>query len=148
MGGKTDNPYVSGANGAKPSTQKDPRTQKAYAYFRVHFSEIAAWIEGGCSVRSVWRAYAERASQPFPGSYSTFLRYCNEHGLAPRRPKEGAKDAAHSPGVASPPQPRDKIPSENAPLRGPKPVGSVLGRLNLYPPPLERPPGFIPSEED
>jgi hypothetical protein len=27
-------------------------------------------------------------------------------------------------------------------------VGSVLGRLKLYPPPLDRPPGFTPEQID
>ena len=83
--------------------QGDPRLRYAYPYFRMHLEEIRACIECGCSVRSVWCAYATRAADPFPGSYSSFLRYCGDHGL---------------------------------------------GRLNLFPPPLERPPGFTPEQID
>jgi len=97
-------------------------------------------------MKSVWRAYAERGA--FPGSYRTFLRYCSDHGLAPRRSNEGGEDAANGSGVVSPAQRPDGSVPKTGPLRGPKPVGSVLGRLNMFPPPLERPPGFIPPEED
>ncbi|MGB5696729.1 MAG: hypothetical protein WBM46_13810, partial [Polyangiales bacterium] len=47
---------------------------------------------------------------------------------------------------ASPAQRPEEIPPKRGALRGPKPVGSVLGRLNLYPPPLVRPPGFTPEQ--
>ena len=141
---------MSRADEAKPATEKDPRTLKAYAYFRVHLSEIAAWIEGGCSVRSVWRAYAERASQPFPGSYSSFLRYCHDHRLAPRRSNERGKDAAKSSGVAPPPQRPDAVVPKRGPLRGPKSVASANSARpsKIYPAPASRPREFIPSEED
>ncbi|MFZ1866503.1 MAG: hypothetical protein WAU39_19950 [Polyangiales bacterium] len=132
----------------KQQIEGDPRLRHAYPYFRMHLDEIAACVKGGCSVKSVWRAYAMRAPDPFPGSYSSFLRYCTEHALVPRRTKGGTDGAIPHRVVASPVQRPDTVPQKSGPLRGPKPVGSVLGRLNLFPPPLERPPGFIPSVEE
>ena len=40
--------------------------------------------------------------------------------------------------------PKKTIEDENSR----KPVGSALGRLNLFPPPLERPRQFVPTEDD
>ena len=148
MGGKTDNKVVSGATVRKQTGESDVRLQHAYAYFLLHLKEIAACVEGGCSVKSVWRSYATRTPEPFPGSYSSFLRYCTDHGLAPRRANAGTDTAANRRGLASPAERPDRTPPKTGALRGPKPVGSVLGRLNMFPPPLERPPGFIPSEEE
>jgi len=132
----------------KQPFQVDPRLVHAYPYFRVHLEEIRACIECGCSVRSVWRAYATRAAHPFPGSYSSFLRYCNAHALGRRRAKEGTQSDLHRRGQGLPSQRPNETPSKRGPLRGPKPVGSVLGRLKLYPPPLDRPPGFTPEQID
>ena len=132
----------------KQPVQADPRLRHAYPYFRVHLEEIRACIECGCSVRSVWRAYATRALHPFPGSYSSFLRYCSKHALGPRRAKEGTHAGLHGGGQGLPAQRPKETPSKRGPLRGPKPVGSVLGRLKLYPPPLDRPPGFTPEQID
>jgi len=78
-GGKTDNSDVTVESVDKQTIQVDPRIRHAYPYFRMHLEEIRACIEGGCSVKSVWRAYATRSSKPFPGSYSSFLRYCRKH---------------------------------------------------------------------
>ena len=132
----------------KQLIQADPRLVHAYPYFRVHLEEIRACIECGCSVRSVWRAYVVRAAHPFPGSYSSFLRYCNAHALGRHRAKEGTQADLLRRGQAFPAQPPNETPSKRGPLRGPKPVGSVLGRLKLYPPPLDRPPGFTPEQID
>ena len=128
--------------------QGDPRLRYAYPYFRMHLEEIRACIECGCSVKSVWQAYATRASEPFPGSYSSFLRYCGDHGFGRRRAKGDTRANLHRRAEASPAQRPDETPPKRGALRGPKPVGSVLKRLNLYPPPLERPPGFIPSADE
>ena len=135
-------------NEDKQRIQADPRLRHAYPYFRMHLDEIRACIECGCSMRSVWRAYATRAAHPFPGSYSSFLRYCNGHALRRRRAKEGTQSDLHRRGQALPAQLPNETPSKRGPLRGPKPVGSVLGRLKLYPPPLDRPPGFTPEQID
>jgi len=118
----------------KPTIQPDPRVHYAYPYFRVHLEEIRACIECGCSVRSVWQAYATRAAHPFPGSYSSFLRYCNAHALGRRRAKEGT-------------QRPNKTPSKQGPLKGPKPLASGFGPLRkIYPPPRDRPPGLTPEQ--
>jgi len=117
-----------------------------YPAFVVHLEQITAWLQAGWSMKSIWQAYAARGV--FPASYRTFLRYCNDHGLAPRRPKGAVENAVNGRDLASPAERPDGSVPKSEPLRGPKPVGSVLGRLNLYPPPLERPPGFIPPEED
>jgi hypothetical protein len=125
------------------SPEADP-----YPAFRVHLKEIAAWLQTGCSMKSVWRAYAARGA--FPGSYRTFLRYCRDHGLAARRKKGGGEDPANGEGMASLAEHRDATSPiktiEAAKSRSL--VGSALGRLNLYPPPLERPRAFVPTEED
>ena len=129
--------------------QGDPRLRYAYPYFRMHLEEIRACIECGCSVRSVWCAYATRPADPFPGSYSSFLRYCGDHGLGPRRAKGGTQVDPHDRGRASPAQRPNETPSKRGRLRGPKPLGvSVLGRSNRFPPPLDRPPGFTPEQID
>gem|GEM_PF-7135419 len=147
MGGKTDNRDVSIRSEDKLPI-KDPRLRYAYPYFRMHLDEIATCVKGGCSVKSVWRAYATRAPDPFPGSYSSFLRYCIEHRLVARRAQGGTGADTHRAGAASPASRPDRLPENTGPLRGPKPVGSVLGRLNLYPPPLERPPGTISFSDE
>jgi hypothetical protein len=146
FGGKTDNRDVSIESEDEQPIEGDPRLRHAYPYFRMHLDEIAACVKGGCSVKSVWRAYATRAHDSFPGSYSSFLRYCIDHALVRRGAKGGTDASVQRGAVASPAQRPATIPQNSGALRGPRPVGSVLGRLNLYPPPLERPPGFIPSE--
>ncbi len=118
-----------------------------YPYFLLRLEDIEAWLKAGFSVRSVWRIYCEK-SVPFPGSYRSFLRYCNAHALGRRRAKEGTQSELHRRGQALPTQRPNETPSKRGPLRGPKPVGSVLGRLKLYPPPLDRPPGFTPEQID
>ena len=118
-----------------------------YPFFLLHLEEIKAWLEAGFLIKAVWRKYAERP-RPFPGNYRTFLRYCREHGLKTKKRGRGRQTRTKSPDLGSPAQRRDGSLPKSGPLRGPKPVGSVLGRLKLYPPPLERPPGFIPTEED
>jgi len=147
LGGKTDNPcegkMTSRTQAPEHTISPEP---DSYPAFVVHLGQITAWLQAGWSMKSIWQAYA--ACGAFPASYRTFLRYCNEHGLAPRRPTGAGENGVNGRDVASPAERADRIPPNNAALRGPKPVGSVLGRLNLYPPPLERPPGFIPSEED
>jgi len=126
----------------------DPRLLRPYPHFRMHLEQIRACIECGCSVRSVWRAYAARAPHPFPGSYSSFLRYCSNHALGARRAKGDTETDLHRRGRALPAQRPDETPPKRGALRGPKPVGSVLGRSNLFPPPLDRPPGFTPEQMD
>ena len=127
--------------------QGDPRLRYAYPYFRMHLEEIRACIECGCSVRSVWCAYATRPADPFPGSYSSFLRYCGDHGLGPRRAKGGTQVDPHDRGRASPAQRPNETPSKQGPLRGPKPLASGLGPLRkTYPPPRDRPPGLTPEQ--
>jgi hypothetical protein len=126
----------------------DPRLLRPYPHFRMHLEQIRACIECGCSVRSVWRAYAAQAPHPFPGSYSSFLRYCSDHALGPRRAKGNTPADLHRRGQALPAQRPTEAPSKRGPLRGPKPVGSVLGRSKLFPPPLDRPPGPTPEEID
>jgi len=149
LGGKTDNKGVTAKSEDKQPIQPDPRVLYAYPYFRIHLEEIRTCIECGCSVRSVWRAYATRAAHPFPGSYSSFLRYCNAHALGRRRAKEGTQSDLHRRGQALPAQRPNETPSKRGPLRGPKPVGSVLGPLKkVYPPPLGRPPGLTPEQID
>ncbi|MBW2160499.1 MAG: hypothetical protein JRH14_11165 [Deltaproteobacteria bacterium] len=109
----------------KRTIQGDPRLRHAYPYFRIHLEEIAACVEGGCSVKSVWRSYTTRTPEPFPGSYSSFLRYCRKHcqTVAAVEPK-AAKAPAEKPGRAV----------------------SVLGQGKRYPPPLDRPPGLTPEQ--
>ncbi|MGB8331561.1 MAG: TraK family protein [Polyangiales bacterium] len=116
-----------------------------YPYFLLRLEDIEAWLEAGYSVKSVWRIYSEK-SVPFPGSYRSFLRYCNAHALGSRRAKEGTQSGLHGRGQPLPSQRPNETPSKRGPLRGPKPVGSVLGRSNLFPPPLDRPPGFTPEQ--
>ena len=139
---------MTGKSEDRQTIQGDPRLRHAYPYFRMHLEEIRACIECGCSVRSVWRAYATRTPDPFPGSYSSFLRYCAGQGLGPRRAKGDTQVDLHRRGRALPSQRPGETPPKRGPLRGPKPVGSVLGRLNMFPPPLERPPGPTPEEID
>jgi hypothetical protein len=119
LGGKTDNSDVTVESEDKRTIPGDPRLRHAYPYFRMHLEEIAACVEGGCSVRSVWRAYATRTPEPFPGSYSSFLRYCTDHGLAPRRANAGTDTAANRRGVAPPAQRPDRTP----PLSSLSPLG-------------------------
>ncbi len=107
---------------------EDLRYRYAYPYFVIHLEEITAWLRGGCSAKSVWRAYAQRSTPAFPGSYSSFLRYCRKHGL--HRPLE-------------PQAPR------KATTRGTPRAGSALVSGNRrYPPPLERTPGLVTFPKD
>ena len=58
-----------------------------YPYFLLRLEEIEAWLKAGYSVKGVWRFYCEK-SVPFPGSYRSFLRYCNaQHCDAAERRK-------------------------------------------------------------
>jgi len=126
LGGKTDNSDVTVKSEDKKTIQGDPRLRHAYPYFRMRLEEITACIEGGCSVKSVWRAYATRTPEPFPGSYSSFLRYCRKHCqtvAAAERPK-----------------------AARAPEQKPGRAVSVLGQTKRYPPPLDRPPGLTPAQ--
>jgi hypothetical protein len=125
LGGKTDNSDVTVKSQEEKTSQGDPRLWHAYPYFRMHLEEITACVEGGCSVKSVWRAYATRSSKPFPGSYSSFLRYCRKHcrAVASVEPK-----------------------AVKAPEQKPSGVGSVLGHSKRFPPPLKRPPGLTPEQ--
>ena len=147
--GKTDNPCASTMTSrSEPHEQTISPEADPYPAFRVHLKEITAWLESGCSMKSVWRAYAARGA--FPGSYRTFLRYCQNHALAPRRKKTGAEDPAIGEAAPSPAE-RDGATSPTKSIEDGKsrrPVGSALGRLNLFPPPLERPRQFVPTEED
>jgi hypothetical protein len=119
-----------------------------YPYFLLRLEDIEAWLKAGYSVKGVWRFYCEK-SVPFPGSYRSFLRYCNAHALGPRRAKEGTQSELHRRGDGLPAQRPNETPSQQRPLRGPKPLGvSVLGRSNRFPPPLDRPPGFIPPGDE
>ena len=117
-----------------------------YPYFLLRLEDIEAWLKAGYSVKGVWRIYCEK-SVPFPGSYRSFLRYCNAHALGPRRAKKGTQSDLHRRGQALPAQRPNETPSKQGPLRGPKPVGSVLGPLRkVYPPPRDRPPGLTPEQ--
>jgi len=118
-----------------------------YPFFLLHLEEIEAWLEAGFPIKAVWRTYAKQP-KAFPGNYRTFLRYCRQHGLKTKKRGRGRQTGTKSPDFESPAPRSDGSVQKRGPLRGPKPVGSVLGRLNMFPPPLERPPGFIPPEED
>lgn len=115
---------------ASPSdtAPNDLRYRYAYPYFMLHLEEIRTWLEGGCSAKAVWRSYAQRSTSAFPGSYSSFLRYCRKHGL--RRPGELQL-------------PR-KAPVPNTQ----RPVSALVSGSSRYPPPLERPAGAITFSED
>jgi len=97
-----------------------------YPYFLERLEDIEAWLKAGFSVRSVWRIYSDK-SVPFPGSYRSFLRYCQEH-------------------CESASAPRRKAP--NAPEATPGRAVSVLGQGKRYPPPRTRPPGLTPEQID
>ena len=117
-----------------------------YPYFLLWLEDIEAWLKAGYSVKGVWRMYCEK-SAPFPGSYRSFLRYCNAHALGPRRAKEGRHLDLHRRRQALPAQRPDETPSKREPLRVPKPLTSGLGPLRkVYPPPRDRPPGLTPEE--
>ena len=119
-----------------------------YPYFLLRLEEIEAWLKAGYSVKGVWRIYREK-SIPFPGSYRSFLRYCNAHALGRRRAKEDTQSDLHRRGEALPAQRPNETPSKEGPLRGPKPVGSGPGPLRkVYPPPLGPPREFIPSVDE
>ncbi len=55
-----------------------------YGAFRLHLHEINAWLNAGCSMRSVWIEWKQKGA--FPGCYRSFLRYCHKHNL----PRSGA----------------------------------------------------------
>jgi hypothetical protein len=101
--------------------------KKPYPYFVERLEEIKAWLKAGFSARSVWQTYSEEPI-PFPGSYRSFLRYCRKHGsaVAVVQPKNAVKASARTA------------------VRG----GSVLDQGRRFPPPLDRAPGFVPSETD
>ena len=117
-----------------------------YPYFLLRLEDIEAWLKAGYSVKGVWRIYCEK-SVPFPGSYRSFLRYCNAHALGRRRAKEGTQPDLHRRGQALPTQRPNETPSKRGPLTDPKPVGSAFGPLRkIYPPPRDRPPGLTPEQ--
>ena len=119
-----------------------------YPYFLLRLEDIEAWLKAGYSVKGVWRIYREK-SVPFPGSYRSFLRYCNAHALGPRRAKEGTQSDLHRRGEALPAQRPNETPSKRGPLTGPKPVGSGPGPLRkVYPPPLGPPREFVPPGDE
>ena len=149
LGGKTDNPcegkMTSRTQAPEQTISPEP---DAYPAFVVHLEQITTWLQAGWSMKSIWQAYAARGA--FPGSYRTFLRYCNEHGLAPRRPKGAVENAVNGRDLASPVERPDRIPPDNAALRGPNPVASANSARpsKIYAAPVSRPREFIPSEED
>ena len=117
-----------------------------YPYFLPQLEDIEAWLKAGYSVKGVWRIYTEK-SVPFPGSYRSFLRYCNAHALGPRRAKEGRQADPDREGQMLPAQRPSETLSKREPLKGPKPLTSGLGPLRkIYPPPRDRPPGLTPEE--
>ena len=124
----------------------DARLRHGYPYFLLYLNDIRECVEGGCSVRSVWRAYAQRESAPFPGSYSAFLRYCRKHGLARGQGLPNSGEGARLDNGGSLSRPQGLSPSTDT--RASQPAGSILGRSKLYPPPLERPPTYVPTLED
>jgi hypothetical protein len=97
-----------------------------YPAFLLHLKEITAWLRSGCSVKSVWRAYARRGA--FPGSYRSFLRYCRKHdlGYAEQQPEP---------------------PSSGGPTQSASP-SPVMPQPKRYPPPRTKPPGIVPDMED
>ena len=131
LGGKTDNSDVTVKSEDKRTIQGDPRLRHAYPYFRMHLEEIAACVEGGCSVKSVWRSYATRTPEPFPGSYSSFLRYCTDHGLAPRRANAGTDTAANRRGVAS--RALEHVPAATRSAARVHSIGGTVGSENGFP---------------
>ncbi len=95
-----------------------------YPYFLERLEEINAWLKAGFSVRSVWQIYSEEPV-PFPGSYRSFLRYSRKHcqtvtALGPKAAKAPEQKAGRA--------------------------VSVLGQGKRFPPPLDRPPGMLPSD--
>ena len=95
-----------------------------YPYFLLRLEDIEAWLKAGFSVRSVWRIYSEKGV-PFPGSYRSFLRYCQQHcESAPAARRRAPKTPEATPGRAV----------------------SVLGQGKRYPPPRKRPPGLTPEQ--
>ena len=97
-----------------------------YPYFVERLEEIKAWLKAGFSVMAVFEFYSEEPV-PFPGSYRSFLRYCRKHA---------STAAAIEPKVVK------------APVQKPARAVSVLGQSKRYPPPLDRPPGILPSQLD
>jgi hypothetical protein len=119
-----------------------------YPYFVLRLEDIEAWLKAGYSVKGVWRIYREK-SVPFPGSYRSFLRYCNAHALGPRRVKKGTQTDLHRRGQALPAQRPNETLSKREPLKGPKPLASGPGPLRkIYPPPRDRPRGLTPEQID
>ena len=117
-----------------------------YPYLVLRLEDIEAWLKAGYSVKGVWRIYREK-SVPFPGSYRSFLRYCNAHALGRRRAKEGTQSDLHRRGQALPAQRPNETPSQREPLKVPKPLASGPGPLRkIYPPPRGRPPGLTPEQ--
>ena len=87
-------------NVANPDASKEP-----YAYFVRCKDDVAAWLERGFRIKTVWEAY-NMAEPPFPGSYGVFCRYCAQHGLgrktklnSKRVPLLAARDAGTSRGA-------------------------------------------------
>jgi hypothetical protein len=105
----------------RKAAEKEP-----YPYFLERLEDIEAWLKAGFSVRAVFQVYSGQPV-PFPGSYRSFLRYCRKHG---------------STTMAVEPR------AVQAPPRKPGRAVSVLGQSRRYPPPLDRPPGMLPSELD
>jgi hypothetical protein len=125
---KTDNQLVSSKTSADGTTPEDLRQRYAYPYFRLHVEEIRTWFEGGCTAKAVWRSYTNRPAAPFPGSYSSFLRYCRKHGLHP----------------ASASRPTRTAPARKAE----RPPSALASGAKRYPAPPDRHPGIISFSED
>jgi hypothetical protein len=119
---------VSSKTSPDGTAPEDLRHRYAYPYFRLHLDEIRTWLEGGCSAKAVWRSYANRSTTPFPGSYSSFLRYCRKHGLL----------------YNGEPQAPRKVPGRKTE----RPMSALASGPKHYPPPLDRPPGIISFSED
>ena len=146
-GGKTDNLDMDDVLTSDQTGRLRKAAEKMpYPYFLLRLEDIEAWLKAGYSVKGVWRIYCEK-SVPFPGSYRSFLRYCNAHALRRRRAKEGTQSDLHRRGQALPAQRTNETPSKQGPLTGPKPLASGLGPLRkIYPPPRDRPPGLTPEQ--
>ena len=133
-----------------------------YGAFRLHLNEISAWLNAGCTVRSVWIEWKQNGA--FPGCYRSFLRYCHKHNLpcsGAVEPENPSRDHNHAGGGLLAPHPRlvatngiqvPRAPSLPEPSSGSKPKAAVSANSarpsKVYPPPVSRPREFIPSEED
>jgi len=115
-----------------------PRVEGApYPYFLLHLGQISEWLRAGFTKKTVWETCRAHPSG-FSGSYRTFLRYCQKHGL--RGPCGHVAPKAPRPESALRSQANEAEPSEP----------SLLGtrRPNRYPAPLAKPPVLKLTEED